>query len=179
MRTTFHSYEADGWGTGELWLRDGKLVVHELPRPRATSPPPGVAPQGGSKTPEVTVARKLCRVCADFVSELCRRFQAHLSGEHVTYDDVAIDLDGLTELQVAMAQALRAVPWGEVVSYGELAALAGRSGAARAAGAFCAEGRWSLVVACHRVVATNGIGGYGADGVATKRRLLELEGVRL
>ena len=111
--------------------------------------------------------------------DLCRRFQAHLAGDQVSYDEIAIDLDGLTELQLSMAHALRAVPWGEVVTYGELAALAGRPGAARAAGAFCSEGRWSLVVAAHRVVAADGIGGYGHDGIAIKRRLLALEGVCL
>jgi len=75
--------------------------------------------------------------------------------------------------------AARAVPWGEVVSYGELAALAGRPGAARAAGSFCADNRYSLIIPCHRVVAANGIGGYGSAGPALKRRLLALEGVEL
>jgi len=75
--------------------------------------------------------------------------------------------------------AARAVPWGEVVSYGELAALAGRPGAARAAGSFCADNRYSLIIPCHRVVAANGIGGYGSAGPSLKRRLLALEGVRL
>ena len=73
----------------------------------------------------------------------------------------------------------RAIPWGEIVSYGELAALAGCPGAARAAGSFCAENRFSLIIPCHRVVAANGIGGYGEAGPELKRRLLALEGVRL
>jgi len=63
------------------------------------------------------------------------------------------------------------------VSYGELAASAGYPGAARAAGSFCAGNRHALLVPCHRVVAANGIGGYGATGVDVKRRLLALEGV--
>ena len=71
------------------------------------------------------------------------------------------------------------MPWGEVVSYGELAALAGRPRAARAAGTFCAENRFSLFLPCHRVVAATGVGGYGASGVALKRRLLALEGIAL
>ncbi len=138
-----------------------------------------MAPQGGTITPEVTLARNASRDCAGFVPELCQRFQAHLAGRRVSYDEIAIDLEGLTEFQLSMAHALRAVSWGEVVTYGELAALGGRPGAARAAGAFCAEGRWSLVVAAHRVVAADGIGGYGHDGIAIKRRLLALEGVCL
>ena len=75
------------------------------------------------------------------------------------------------------ARALRAVPRGEVVTYGELAALAGAPGAARAAGTFCARNRLSLFVPCHRVVAAGGLGSYGSLGLAYKRRLLELEGV--
>jgi methylated-DNA-[protein]-cysteine S-methyltransferase len=96
-----------------------------------------------------------------------------------SYDDVELDLDWATPLQRELVAAARAVPWGEVVSYGELAALAGRPGAARAAGTFCAENRFALVIPCHRVVAANGIGGYGPSGVGLKRRLLALEGVHL
>ena len=54
---------------------------------------------------------------------------------------------------------------------------AGR-GAARAAGTFCAENRFSLFVPCHRVVAAGGIGGYGSLGVEYKRRLLASRGGR-
>ena len=111
--------------------------------------------------------------------DLCRRFALHLAGEPVDYADVPVDLAGATPFQQALAAVLRSVPWGEVVTYGELAALAGRPGAARAAGSFCAENRLSLIVPCHRVVAAGGIGGYGANGLPRKRRLLALEGVTL
>ena len=113
------------------------------------------------------------------MSDLCRRIGAHLDGEPTSYTGVVIDLDWATALQRELAAAARAIPWGEVVSYGELAALAGRPGAARAAGSFCADNRYSLIIPCHRVIAANGIGGYGAAGPALKRRLLALEGVHL
>jgi methylated-DNA-[protein]-cysteine S-methyltransferase len=71
--------------------------------------------------------------------------------------------------------ALRAVPYGETVTYGELAALAGHVGAQRAVGTFCARNRFGVVVPCHRVVAADGIGPYGSLGSEYKRRLLELE----
>ena len=70
------------------------------------------------------------------------------------------------------------VPYGETVTYGELAALAGRPQAPRAAGSFCAQNRLPLIVPCHRVVAAGGLGGYGSLGVEYKRRLLELEACR-
>jgi methylated-DNA-[protein]-cysteine S-methyltransferase len=97
----------------------------------------------------------------------------------MTYADVQLDLDWCTPFQLELAQALLAVPWGEIVSYGELAALAGRPGAARAAGSLCAQSPFSLVFPCHRVVGATGIGSYGESGVALKRRLLALEGVDL
>ena len=119
------------------------------------------------------------RVGAGSVPDLCRRFAEHLRGLPTSYDDVELDLDWATPLQRELVAAARTVQWGEVVSYGELAALAGRPGAARAAGSFCADNRYSLIIPCHRVVAANGIGGYGSAGPALKRRLLALEGVRL
>jgi methylated-DNA-[protein]-cysteine S-methyltransferase len=113
------------------------------------------------------------------VPDLCRLVQRHLAGMPTSYDGVEIDVGWATPLQLELVAAARAIPWGEVVSYGELAALAGRPGAARAAGSFCADNRYSLIIPCHRVVAANGIGGYGSAGPELKRRLLALEGVEL
>jgi methylated-DNA-[protein]-cysteine S-methyltransferase len=74
----------------------------------------------------------------------------------------------------------RDVSYGETVSYGELAEMAGRPGAARAVGNAMSRNPVPIVVPCHRVVAAGGrIGGYGPSGVATKRFLLSLEGVEL
>ncbi|MGI8632473.1 MAG: methylated-DNA--[protein]-cysteine S-methyltransferase [Solirubrobacterales bacterium] len=73
----------------------------------------------------------------------------------------------------------RAIAYGEVVTYGRLAADAGRPRAARAAGTALARNPIPLVIPCHRVVpAAGGVGQYGG-GSETKRRLLELEGVEL
>jgi methylated-DNA-[protein]-cysteine S-methyltransferase len=149
-------YEADGWGTGELWLDGDTLLWHELPRPRG----------------DVDVGVHLQHA-------LAARIAAHFAGERESFADVAIELDGYTEFQRTVVETLRRVPWGEVVTYGELAALAGYPNAQRAAGSVCAHNRFPLVVPCHRVVAANGIGRYGAGGVEYKRRLLELERVFL
>ena len=74
----------------------------------------------------------------------------------------------------------RDVGWGETVSYGELAEMAGRPLAARAVGNALSRNPVPIVVPCHRVVAAGGrIGGYGPSGVATKQFLLALEGVEL
>src|SRR5437763_888258 len=151
MGVTRVAYEADGWGVGELWL-DGDVVVwHELPRP----------------APAFEQAQRI---------PLVERLQAYFAGEEVTFDDVPLDLEYETPFLRRCADALRSVPWGEVVTYGELAALAGAPGAARAAGSFCARNRLGLFVPCHRVVSAGGLGSYGSHGLEYKKRLLELEG---
>ncbi len=144
-------YTVPGWGVGELWL-DGDLVVwHEAPR---IGEPPELEPD----------------------HPLAERLRAYFAGSAVAFDDVRLDLEELTDFQRAMASALQAVPRGETVSYGELAALAGRPGAPRAAGSFCAGNRLAIFVPCHRVVAADGPGSYGELGLEYKLRLLALEG---
>ena len=153
-------YAVPGWGIGEIWLRDGVLLAHDFH-----------FDDDGAKLP--------CDTVSQGNGGLVERFQAFLRGRGIDFSDVDLDLDWATPLQRSIAETLRAVPRGEVVSYGELAALAGRPGAPRAAGAFCSANRFAFVVPCHRVVAANGIGGYGDAGVEVKRRLLALEGVVL
>jgi methylated-DNA-[protein]-cysteine S-methyltransferase len=157
MRPTLLQYDAPGFGLGEVWL-DGETVVHsELPRPRRRQP-------------------SHFRVSDDRLT-LVRRLERFFAGEDEDFADVPLALpDGFLG---ACATALRAVPRGEVVTYGELAALAGRPRAARAAGTFCARCDLSPFVPTHRVVSANGLGPYGELGTDYKRRLLMLEGVAL
>ena len=194
-------YEVPGWGTGELWMRSAVVLAHELrfaSPPSSPGPPipqgPPIPPKGAHGPPTGTLAGIPSRRVNGLVSspswrgpadrdvsarDLVERFRAFLGGEPVPFDDVELDLSWATAFHCALHVALRGIPRGEVVTYGELAALAGRPGAARAAGTFCATNRFALIVPCHRVVAADGIGGYGQDGVPIKRRLLALEGVRL
>ncbi len=181
---TRYRYAADGWGVGEISVRDGRLVDHALAsRQRASSLRRGGTP-GGVGAPEVTLATDPLREGDSFVPSLCRRFAAHLEGTPVSYDDVPVDDATLTGFQRELLAAARSVGWGEIVTYGRLAALAGRPRAARAAGSFCAQNRWALVVPCHRIVAAGRgepfeLGGYGPGGDVLKRRLLALEGTLL
>ncbi|MEE2750765.1 MAG: methylated-DNA--[protein]-cysteine S-methyltransferase [Myxococcota bacterium] len=67
------------------------------------------------------------------------------------------------------------IPWGQTLSYGEVAAAAGSPGAARAVGSAMAANRFAPFIPCHRVVPSNGgLGEYGG-GVALKKALLEME----
>ncbi len=148
------AYDVPAWGVGELYLRAGKLLYHELPR-------------AGSRPAD------------DASHPLAERVLEYFRGERVSFEDVELEEEWATPFQERIAEALRGVPWGEVVTYGELAALAGRPAAPRAAGTFCAENNFPLVIPCHRVVSSSGLGGYGSLGAGYKRRLLALEGVEL
>ena len=167
MRVTRVPYAVDGWGVGELWLGDGGIVLaHDPPTPL----------RGALRPPSGTVTGNSSGKRDGFVEDLVQRIHRYFDGERVAFDDVALDLGWCTPFQAAIAAALRAVPWGETVSYGELAARAGFPRAGRAAGSFCAANTLFLLVPCHRVVAADGIGSYGPSGLETKRRLLRLEG---
>jgi methylated-DNA-[protein]-cysteine S-methyltransferase len=82
-----------------------------------------------------------------------------------------------TPFQQAVWKALSRVPYGRVLSYGELAALVGRPRAARAVGSAMRRNQLPLLVPCHRVVAGRGLGGFGC-GLEWKKKLLELEKVK-
>lgn len=80
-----------------------------------------------------------------------------------------------TSYRRAVWQALCDIPYGRTCSYGEIARAAG--GSARSVGQANGCNPIPIVIPCHRVVASNHIGGYsGGEGLATKRFLLELEG---
>lgn len=111
--------------------------------------------------------------------DVTRRLSSFLAGHDARFDDIPLDLAFSTPFQHAVATSLREVPRGEVVSYGELAAISGYPGAARAVGTFCARNRFMFLLPCHRVVGAGGPGGYGSAGVGVKRRLLALEGIVL
>jgi len=88
-----------------------------------------------------------------------------------------LDLSGATPFQRKVYAALRKVPAGTTVTYGELARRAGFSGAARAVGSAMRKNRLPIVIPCHRVIRGSGALGQYSAGVPWKRMLLEFEGV--
>ena len=90
---------------------------------------------------------------------------------------VTFVVDEEPEFQRKVLLACARIPRGKVVTYGQLARQASRPRAARAVGRVMATNPLSIVIPCHRVVASDGsLHGYGG-GLATKKKLLELEGV--
>ena len=88
------------------------------------------------------------------------------------------DFSGCGAFHIRAWKAMREIPFGETATYGEVAAEAGSPLAFRAAGQACNANRIILFIPCHRVVAANGIGGYGC-GLDWKRKLLALEGIQI
>jgi methylated-DNA-[protein]-cysteine S-methyltransferase len=106
--------------------------------------------------------------------------QRYMRGEPVDFTGTEVALDHLPEFQRRVYAACQAIPWGEIVSYGELAERVGADkGAARAVGQAMGANPIPLIVPCHRVLASGRrIGGFSAPGgAATKERMLALEGV--
>lgn len=84
-----------------------------------------------------------------------------------------------TQFQCMVWQALRNIPYGQTRTYGEIAAAVGRPKAARAVGMANHDNPLLILTPCHRVVGKSGALTGFACGLEVKRRLLELEGVRL
>lgn len=102
-----------------------------------------------------------------------RAIVAHVEGETRTLD-VPLDLLATT-FQWRVWSALRSIPYGSTLTYGEVARRIGRPGAARAVASACAANRVALAIPCHRVVRGDGAPGGYRWGSERKRRLLALE----
>jgi methylated-DNA-[protein]-cysteine S-methyltransferase len=113
----------------------------------------------------------------DWAPALRRRLVQFASGARVDFSNVDVSLPPLSEFQRQVVMALRRVRYGQTVSYGRLAELAGYPGAARAVGSVMAANRVPIIIPCHRVVAAgNRLGGFSSPlGVQMKRQLLDLE----
>lgn len=85
-----------------------------------------------------------------------------------------LDLDEAPPFTRSVWKRMQRIPAGQALTYGELATAVGSPRAARAVGQACATNPRLLIVPCHRVVASEGLGGF-AYGLDWKRKLLELE----
>ncbi len=96
----------------------------------------------------------------------------YLEGKRKKFD-LMLDFQG-TPFQKRILERVAAIPYGQVKTYGDIAREEGSPKAFRAVGSANARNRLPLVIPCHRVVASNGLGGYGG-GLPLKVRLLEME----
>jgi methylated-DNA-[protein]-cysteine S-methyltransferase len=100
----------------------------------------------------------------------------YFGGEAVDFAALPLSVRGGTDFERAVWKALSGIPYGEMRTYGQIAAEVGEPDAARAVGTACNRNPLPIVVPCHRVVAQDAtIGGF-SSGLPAKRRLLTLEG---
>jgi methylated-DNA-[protein]-cysteine S-methyltransferase len=114
------------------------------------------------------------------MAQLIARLQAYMAGEADDFAEVVVDLSQADPLCRQVYVATRAIPWGQTLSYGELATRLDMPGAAREMGQALARNAVPIIIPCHRIVGSDGkLGGYSAPGGPdTKLKLLELEGAR-
>ncbi|WP_274628062.1 methylated-DNA--[protein]-cysteine S-methyltransferase [Arvimicrobium flavum] len=107
------------------------------------------------------------------------KVKRYAAGEAMEFGDVAVDLAGADDFQLAIYEAARKLSFGVTTTYGGLATAAGHAGLAREAGAALGRNPVPIIVPCHRILAAgNKIGGFSAPGGSTtKEKLLAMEGV--
>lgn len=164
------------WGVAVISTVGDDVVA--LSPPDASSSGSEAGTEGAVEATSIDVPRP----ARQLATALVEYFAGERAGGLASRQDVArwLAAAGVSGARLAMSLALFDVPPGVTISYGELSAIAGYPGAARAAGSTCARNPLPVVIPCHRVLhagARRGdVGSYGAaSGPAFKRRLLELE----
>lgn len=159
MREIFYDHYQAPIGPLIVGVTAGGLAVLEFEKPRAQ---PARRP-GDVWTPSAGRVARVIAELKDYFAGRRRKFSTPL------------DLRG-TDFQLRCWRALLEVPYGQTITYAELARRVGSPRGFRAVGMANHDNPVAIVVPCHRVVASDGtLGGYGG-GLEIKRALLELEG---
>lgn len=109
----------------------------------------------------------------DFFEPVKAQLRAYFKGR-LTRFDLPLAPEG-TPFQLKVWQALRAIPYGQLASYKDIAQAVGNPKAVRAVGGANSKNPIPIIVPCHRVVGSNGsLTGFGG-GLETKKRLIDLE----
>ncbi len=109
----------------------------------------------------------------EFEREVIRQFDEYFAGERQEFD-LPFFATG-TPFQLMVWEELLRIPYGKTMSYGEMAELIGKPHAARAVGNALGANPISIIIPCHRVIASGGTLGGFAGGLPLKRYLLALE----
>lgn len=130
---------------------------------------PSTSKTGGEEEPGSARA-------AEHLANALRQLGEYFEGRRRHFE-LSLDWTGVAGLRLVVLQELeRSVAFGRTTTYGELAARVAAPDGARAIGAIMGSNPLPFVVPCHRVLATDGLGGFGG-GLRTKEWLLALEGV--
>ncbi|WP_439497629.1 methylated-DNA--[protein]-cysteine S-methyltransferase [Bosea sp. (in: a-proteobacteria)] len=158
-------------GACALVWQDERIVAAQLPEHDEAAARHRLArrfPQGTEAEPPL------------FVRDAIGEIVALLAGERRDLAHLPIDLSATPDFNQRVYRVALAIPPGETLTYGEVAARIGEPGAARAVGVALGQNPIPIIVPCHRVLAAGGkTGGFSADGgVETKLRILTIEKAR-
>jgi methylated-DNA-[protein]-cysteine S-methyltransferase len=117
----------------------------------------------------------------DWLAPSVRKLQRYFTGAPTELADTPLDLAAVPAFPRQLYEEMLNLSWGDTLTYGELAARVGATGAAQAVGRAMGQNPVPVIIPCHRVLASgNRMGGFSAPGGArTKLRLLDLEGTVL
>jgi O-6-methylguanine DNA methyltransferase len=127
----------------------------------------------GKTISHIHVTKKKATALAPLFEASYQELKSYLEGKK-TELELPLDMEGMTPFQMKVLKEMKKIPYGEVRSYGELA-KAMKSKAYQAIGNACGNNPFMIIYPCHRVVGTNGPGGF-AHGLKMKAELLKLEG---
>jgi len=149
------------WGWVALAFTEKGLFSVSLPRE-------GLVPGKGAK---VSLGSAMPQMVRNNILAM-EGLRLYFQGTSMSFRNLELDFTGYSEFARGVFLRLREVPFGEVISYKELARSSGNEKAARAVGAVLRSNRFLIVVPCHRVISSSGkLGGF-ASGLEWKRKLL-------
>jgi methylated-DNA-[protein]-cysteine S-methyltransferase len=165
MDALFQSLFSTARGIGSVYATHAGICKVELPDMTSTS--------------DVSHTRETCLPSSALTESAASALQRYYAGENVSFDDLPVDFGTLTRFRVAILKAIRQICYGDVWSYVRVAVACGSPRAARAVGGALAANPVPVIIPCHRIVAADGslTGFSAAGGTATKKFLLEMEGV--
>jgi methylated-DNA-[protein]-cysteine S-methyltransferase len=156
-------------GTCSLVWKDGLIVGLRLPEESETTTRTRIKrrwPGAEEQTPPPAMQVVIDRVLA------------LLAGEAIDLSDVPLDFGDAPEFHQRIYAVARTIPPGQTMTYGEIARRLGAPHESREVGQAMGKNPVAIIMPCHRVLGADGkMGGFSANGgVATKRRILEIEG---
>lgn len=112
-------------------------------------------------------------ILPDYSVPVVNKFHAYYDGAIINDWDIELSLDTLPPFSRKVLEFVYTIPYGETLTYGEVARAVDKPGAAQAVGQALKRNPLPLIIPCHRVVASNGPGGFTSPGgVATKLEML-------
>ncbi len=135
---------------------------------------------GRTYAPESEPKSEAPQEAVQMASKAMEQILGYLDGRRKFFD-LPIDWALVTPFQKKVLEITQFIPFGEILTYGQIAVKLGKPGASRAVGGALGRNPMPIIIPCHRVVASNGklTGFSAAEGIFTKQQLLELEGHKI